>query len=274
MIDQSVWREGLADPDYERIPNAVHNIIIHHSAGSNTDTNYIQVVRSIYIYHTEVREWSDIGYNYLIAQNGNVFKGRDPGALEQDNVLGAHFCASNTGTMGICVLGNYMEIAPSIQAFLSLIDLVTWKLGKDNLDPLRTYAHPLNPELHVIAGHRDGCATECPGDMLYSTFGKLRQLVMFELINCGFEIDPLSLQNDPTIEFNFILAENVLQISKISIPLKQIALFDLSGRLILSVPAGNSYEEISIPLPDLKAGMYLLSINDGYSFHTYKMVIR
>ena len=66
--------------------------MVHHSAGSNTNSNYTQVVRDIYLYHTQVNGcWSDIGYNYLVAQDGSIYNGRDPGALEQDDVLGRSF---------------------------------------------------------------------------------------------------------------------------------------------------------------------------------------
>lgn len=273
MIDQSVWREGLSDPDYERIPNEVYNVIIHHSAGSNTDTNYIQVVRSIYIYHTEVRNWSDIGYNYLIAQNGEIFKGRDPGSLEQDNVLGAHFCASNTGTLGVCVLGNYMEIAPPIYALESLIDLITWKLGKDSLDPLGTYPHPLNPHLHVIAGHRDGCATDCPGDSLYILFTELRTMVMQKFNDCGYFIKLPATINELSLEFDFTISDNELIIYDPTGRVKKIGLFDLLGRPVLSLSGNKSSPIIRFPLPVLKPGIYILSIFDGKVDYTYKIAI-
>ena len=197
MIDQSEWRVGLTEPDYIRIENEVHNLIIHHTAGSNTDDNYFQVVRSIYIYHTETRGWSDIGYNYLIAQDGSIFKGRDPGDLEQDNVLGAHFCSSNTGTMGISILGTYTDIAPPDTAIASLIELLNWKAGKDGLDPIGVFPHPLNDELPVIAGHRDGCSTECPGEMLYTLLNEIRENTLNAFLECGFSVNPIPFHSIP-----------------------------------------------------------------------------
>ena len=274
MIDQSVWREGLADPDYERIPNKVHNIIIHHSAGSNTDTNYIQVIRSIYIYHTEVRGWSDIGYNYLIAQNGTIFKGRDPGDLEQDNVLGAHFCASNTGTMGICVLGNYMEISPPENAIQSLIDLITWKLGKDNLDPLGTYPHPLNPELSVIAGHRDGCATECPGDSLYNEFPSLRLEVMEAFNQCGYSINSIEMQENQFNELPVSVSGNEIIICRTGFQIENIGLTDLQGKKYTTVPVTNLYDTIRIPIQNLKPGIYIVTFYSDTTLKSYKILVR
>jgi len=189
MVDQSVWRAGLPDPDYERIHNTVKNVIIHHSATSNLVTDYTSAIRNIYLYHTQINHWSDIGYNYVVAPDGLIYKARDPGIYLQDEVLGAHFCASNTGTLGICVLGTYSDEYPSDTSMQSLEKLIVWKLAKDHLEPLGVTAHPLNPDLDVIAGHRDGCATECPGDSLYTDLGILRNRVHEAMILLGTGYD-------------------------------------------------------------------------------------
>ncbi len=172
-INQSDWRSGLSAPNYSRSFTTVQHVVIHHAAGSNTNTNYTQVVRDIYVYHTQVNGWSDIGYNYLIAQNGAIYAGRDPGAGQQDNVLGAHFCGSNSGTMGICLLGNYETAEPSIATFNSLKTLVSYKLDKENLDPQSNYPHSFG-NLGSVIGHRDGCSTLCPGENVYNQLGIFR----------------------------------------------------------------------------------------------------
>ncbi len=165
--DQQIWRIGLQAPQYDRSFSKVKHLIIHHSAGSNTNENYTQVVRDIYIYHTEVNGWSDIGYNYLIAQDGTIFKGRDPDTGAQDDVRGAHFCGMNTGTMGVCLLGDYTSIAPTDEAIESLLNLLSWKLDKEDLNAFESFSFNSIPNLGAISGHRDGCATECPGTKTY-----------------------------------------------------------------------------------------------------------
>ncbi|MFW5852194.1 MAG: N-acetylmuramoyl-L-alanine amidase [Bacteroidota bacterium] len=188
MIYQEEWRTGLPAPDYERIYTETKNIIIHHSAGSNSEANYTDVIRNIYTYHTEIREWDDIGYNYLIAQNGVIYAGRDPGEFPQDMVQGAHFSGNNAHTLGICVLGNYEEVSVPDTAYQSLQKLITWKCAKDSLQPLLTAPHPLNSKLPVIAGHTDGAATLCPGDYLYNSLPILRNEVADSLRQCGYTI--------------------------------------------------------------------------------------
>ncbi len=173
-IAQQVWRSGLQAPQYNRAFSTVKHLIIHHSAGSNNNTNYTQVVRDIYIYHTEVNGWSDIGYNYLIAQDGTIFKGRDPENGDQDNVRGAHFCGMNTGTMGVCLLGDYTSIAPTDETIQSLLNLVSWKLDKESLNAFEAFAFNDISNLGAISGHRDGCATECPGTKTYQKINSLK----------------------------------------------------------------------------------------------------
>jgi hypothetical protein len=185
MISQAEWRAGLPDPDYERIHNTVRNVILHHSATSNSLTNYTSIVRSIYTYHTQVNEWSDIGYNYLIAPDGQIFAGRDPGDLiYDDEVLGAHFCSSNTGTLGICLLGTFTHQEPTEAALTSLNKLLAWKTAKDSLSPFRENPHPLNQNLGVIAAHRHGCATLCPGDAFLNILPTIKHNTNNLLENC------------------------------------------------------------------------------------------
>jgi hypothetical protein len=64
VIQQSEWRDGLPEPNYNRSFTTTKNMIVHHSAGSNNISDFTQAVRDIYIFHTQENGWSDIGYNY------------------------------------------------------------------------------------------------------------------------------------------------------------------------------------------------------------------
>jgi len=186
VIPQSEWRAGLAAPSYNRAFTEVENIIVHHSAGSNNATDFVQVVRDIYILHTQNRGWSDIGYNYLIDPEGRIYAGRDPADGEQDKVRGAHFCASNSGTMGICLLGNFEEIQATDTTYAALKNLLSWKISKeDQLTATGINPHPLNSNLPQIAGHQDGCSTLCPGQFVYDQLPSIREQVEAIIMNCG-----------------------------------------------------------------------------------------
>lgn len=189
FIPAQVWRSGLPAPSGTRtIHRALHNII-HHSAGSNTDTNYTQTVRNIYIYHSQTQGYDDIGYNYVVAPNGQIYQGRDPqGLAPTDEIFGAHFCAKNTGTMGICYLGNLNLVKPDPRAINSIVEIIAYKISKEQLDPYAFAKHPLTDpnagNLNYISGHRDGCATECPGDSLYLLIPQIKDSVNSKISNC------------------------------------------------------------------------------------------
>ncbi len=266
IVLQEVWRAGLPAPDYIRIRTEVKNIIIHHSATSNSITDYTGLVRSIYTTHTQINNYSDIGYNYLIAPDGTIFAGRDPGQdIEQDAVLGAHFCASNTGTLGICILGNFMNVPATEQAITSLNHLLAWKTAKDSLSPFGTNFHPLNPELGIIAGHRNGCATLCPGDILFNQLHPIKENCNHQLENCGIF---LSVEDNQFLQ-DFSIFPNPSSEALIFIQLPftllgqgktiQVQFIDLYGRTLMDRTFPISENKISIEAPT-QAGIYFVLI--------------
>lgn len=183
-IPQSDWRSGLPAPVDAPTPHTVTHHIVHHTAGSNTNTNYVQVVRDIYLLHTEVNGWSDIGYNFVIAQDGTLFEGRDPGANRTEfEVRGAHFCGKNTGTFGVALLGNFQTAQLTTETRASLIQLLTFSLSELEIDPLSASEHR-GETLNAISGHRDGCATLCPGENVYALLPSIRTEVQASIDNC------------------------------------------------------------------------------------------
>ncbi|GJM31197.1 MAG: hypothetical protein DHS20C18_01980 [Saprospiraceae bacterium] len=155
----------------------VTHLIVHHSAGSNTASDWAAVVRSIWDFHVNGNGWSDIGYNWLVAPTGKVYLGRG------NNIIGAHFCGMNTGTMGVCVMGDFTEVVPTDDAQTSLANLLSWKACNENIDPLGISYHASSGgNLINIAGHRDGCATQCPGNSFYPLMDNIRDQVSYRII--------------------------------------------------------------------------------------------
>ncbi|QNL22735.1 N-acetylmuramoyl-L-alanine amidase [Hyphobacterium sp. CCMP332] len=235
-IDQDVWRSGLPAPTVSPTLNQVNHCVIHHSAGSNTATDYTEVVRNIYLYHTGVNGWDDIGYNYLIAQDGTLFHGRDGQNLySDDNVRGAHFCGKNTGTMGVCLLGDYTTVVPTLAALSTLEDLLLWKLNKESLQPADSARHPLPGGAYLgrVVGHQDGCATACPGTFLYADIPGIIDSLENRIDNCltpssihftntSYE---LAIYPQPASDIIFIRSEEN----------GMLYIFDLMGREILRI---------------------------------------
>jgi hypothetical protein len=131
----------------------------------------------------------------LVAQDGTIYEGRDgQNIMDGDNVLGAHFCSQNGGTMGICLLGDYMTAQPSEKSLESLSKLIAWKMKKETIQPLESGVHVTSGKiLNNISAHRDGtCSTGCPGDNLYAKLTQIRQKT---LQSCEFA-KPLAFDNN------------------------------------------------------------------------------
>lgn len=170
-------------------PTNTTNLIVHHSAGSNSSTDWAATVRSIWNFHVNTRGWADIGYNYLIDPNGVIYEGRG------EDIVGAHFSCMNTNAMGICLLGDFTNTPPTQAAMNALQTLSAWKLCKLNESATdSTYHNLAQMILPNIAGHRDGnnaanscTTTSCPGNELYNQLISFRNqtLVYQETCNTG-----------------------------------------------------------------------------------------
>ena len=246
VVPVGTWRVGLTPPRERPVATTVRFVIVHHAEGSNTTTDYVNVVRSIYVYHTQSNGWNDVGYNFLIAQDGTVFEGRDgQGVMDGDNVQGAHFCGTNGGTMGICLLGGYMTVQPPDAALAALSKLTAWKLNKENLtQPLGSAFHAASGKtLVTISTHRDGtCATDCPGDNLYAKIDQLRSSVGSQTcVTAGATptppvlIVPTVLATDPGSEL-FALFPNPAQNGQFTVQhsraIVSVSLTDAAGRIV------------------------------------------
>jgi hypothetical protein len=213
------WREGLPAPkEAPLFSEKVRHLFIHHEAGANyvdtlPATTYTNTIRTIYLYHTQSNGWNDIGYNYLIAQNGTIYSGRDAQGSQfntEDNVVGAHVGGKNTNTMGVCMLGNFVELYPGARQQNALENLLAWKTLKEELDPLASAMHPLGSTnallTGTIAGHRDGGATSCPGDKQYSLLPEYRLRVAYAMAACTNGIErarQVISQNQSTVTDTF-----------------------------------------------------------------------
>lgn len=61
-------------------------------------------------FHIETRKWDDIGYNFLIGCDGNVYEGRGWG------VEGSHTFKYNKLSIGISFIGCFMRKLPTPRA--------------------------------------------------------------------------------------------------------------------------------------------------------------
>lgn len=178
---------GNCPPGSNPVSTSPTHLIVHHSAGSNTSSDWAAVVRSIWNYHANVNGWDDIGYNWVIDGNGVVYEGRG------DGIRGAHFCGNNSGTQGNCLLGNFTDTQPSSAARDKVVELLAWQACQYEIDPVASAYHSASGfSFNGVAGHRQGCSTACPGDSFYPQMGSVRTEVEDYIDGCN---EPLSYED-------------------------------------------------------------------------------
>lgn len=152
-------------------PETIEKIVVHHTASTNNLEDPEKAIRDIYVWHTLAKGWGDIGYNYIIDQQGNIYEGRYGGEM----VSGAHAGRGNFGSIGIAILGNYQDEDPPEAVVTALTALIKEKAELYNIDTegaslFRGENYP------NVMGHRDIMSTSCPGEKLYSMLPVIRKL--------------------------------------------------------------------------------------------------
>merc|ERR1719394_90630 len=136
---------------------ASHGVIGHHTAGSQCFSydECVSNVRATQNYHMNSLGWSDVGYNFLIGEDGYIYEGR--GFYRQ----GAHCSNWNSITLGFSVMGDFSYKLPNKKA-LDAVDILLNHMEEKGY---------VNSRCYEFSGHRDHGSTICPGDPLYAHWG-------------------------------------------------------------------------------------------------------
>jgi hypothetical protein len=161
---------------------------VHHTENPNgyAASEVPAMLRAIYVFHRYVNGWDDIGYNFVVDLYGRIFEARAGGIDEP--VVGAQAGGYNLVSTGVAVLGSFMAVPISTAARGALKALLAWKLSLHGVPAQGSVTVSVNPagasysrfpanasvRLPRIAGHRDGDATDCPGNVLYGELPAIR----------------------------------------------------------------------------------------------------
>lgn len=146
-------------------------LVVHHTALKVTGDprSGVERVRAIYKYHADSRGWGDVGYNYLIDEEGKIYEGRAGGK----SVVAGHAYCNNIGTIGVVLLGNFDLEAPTAKQTTALQTLLI-TLGKEyNLDLTRSTTFHGKTFTSPVVKHKDLLSTSCPGYYLSDAFGQV-----------------------------------------------------------------------------------------------------
>ncbi|KAL8613356.1 hypothetical protein ACOMHN_052595 [Nucella lapillus] len=152
IITRSEWDARAPNHAIADMPALPVYVFIHHGASSSCENEETckQKVREYQDYHMDEHGWWDIGYNFLVGEDGNAYEAR--GWNEQ----GAHTRGYNSNGIAICFIGNFMKRLPSAMAQRVALNLIQCGLANHKIQTNYT-----------LKGHRDVGSTLCPGDQLY-----------------------------------------------------------------------------------------------------------
>ncbi|WP_299442934.1 cell wall-binding repeat-containing protein [uncultured Phycicoccus sp.] len=148
--------------------------VVHHTVGSNdyTAAQVPSIIRGIYVFHTNGRNWGDMGYNFLVDRFGGTWEGRYGGMTKA--VVGAHSYGVNSQTSGTSVLGDFTSATPPQAVVTAQAKLIAWKLGLSYVDPSASTYLDGQGTMPTVIGHRDVYSTSCPGPKLYARLPDIR----------------------------------------------------------------------------------------------------
>lgn len=174
------------EPDYATEADFQdHGIfVVHHTAGSDGGSDPAASVRAIYAYHAVTLGWGDIGYNYLIDPNGNIYEGRHGGDL----VEGGHTYNSSTNTsynddsVGIALMGCFEGTSGACGTehtmTTAMENSLAWLIGtisaEKGFDPRSSVTYK-EADTKRIVGHRDLDYTYCPGSHVHDELVTVRR---------------------------------------------------------------------------------------------------
>ena len=163
VIPRSKWtRKGLANPSVAYPMKGVRRITIHHDGmppvSLRSSSDVAHRLESIRRAHTG-RGWADIGYHYVIDPSGRVW------AARPIRYQGAHVRNHNPHNLGVMVLGNFEQQAPTSAARRSLDRFVAAQALRYRVPLKEIYTHRelgqtacpgRNLQAHMIASRRSG----------------------------------------------------------------------------------------------------------------------
>ncbi|XP_069502262.1 peptidoglycan recognition protein 1-like [Ambystoma mexicanum] len=156
IISRSAWG-AHATKCSTPLATPVANVIIHHSAGPacNNRVKCTTIVKGIQRYHMDTNKWCDIGYSFVVGEDGSVFEGRGW------KKIGTHAPPFNSKSIGICVLGTFTSRAPSAAAQNAVKSLIKCGISKGFIR-----------HNYDLRGHRNVGQTSCPGNSFYKIITK------------------------------------------------------------------------------------------------------
>jgi hypothetical protein len=187
IIPRADWGGDSIEPRSAPQLGDVRVAFVHHTVSANDygPEDSAGIVLGMAKYHRDTNGWNDLGYNFVVDKYGQIFEGR-AGGIDQA-IVGAQAQGYNSHSTGIANIGTFTDVGQTPEAIEAMARLIAWKLPLHGAPvtgevvlvsaggDLNRYKPGTPVTLDRICGHRDGDATECPGDTLYAQLPELRR---------------------------------------------------------------------------------------------------
>jgi hypothetical protein len=147
-------------------------LVVHHTALAVGDDPRpsVERMRALFQYHTQNRGWGDIGYHYVIDEDGVIYEGKRGGK----SVVGGHAYCDNIGSVGIALMGDLSSEEPSQKQLESLKRLLSDLADLYDIDLTKSVKfHGMTYDSPIL-GHGDLLSTECPGYYVRGAMPQIR----------------------------------------------------------------------------------------------------
>jgi hypothetical protein len=150
----------------------VRLLTVHHTAIKVTgdERPAYERMRALYAYHANSRGWGDIGYHFMIDEDGQIYEGRAGGRY----VVGGHAYCSNVATVGIALMGNF-DIEQPTQDQIKALQWLLLDLSKQYKIDLSTQVDYHGIRMERIVGHGTLVSTLCPGYYVNQVMSQVRR---------------------------------------------------------------------------------------------------
>ncbi|KAJ3656882.1 hypothetical protein Zmor_015927 [Zophobas morio] len=156
IVGRQKW--GARPPlETEHVVIPVENVVVHHTDTKACDTEAAcnAIVKSIQDYHMDKQQFPDIGYNFLVGGDGQVYEGTGW------HHKGSHTHGYNSESFGIGFIGSFHKESPPEKQLLAF---ETFLYCSVNMLELK--------EGYKLFGARQVGNTQSPGDKLHDAIQK------------------------------------------------------------------------------------------------------
>lgn len=162
-------------------------VVVHHGGILHycyDQTGCSEIVRSYQDLHMDKNHWLDIGYQFVIGEDSNVYEGRGWDAI------GAHSPGYNSQSIGVSIIGDFSR-KPSLGYFqiikknMTNIDSILLQFPQTDFLPNDGALRALDSLIacgvamgkisrnYQVIGHRQARDTVCPGETFYKYVMKM-----------------------------------------------------------------------------------------------------